>query len=280
MNTICAFDLDNTLYDLIDYYGPAFRGMISALSKITGLTKQELEESARKVYLARGFLEYPFVIREMHVFSELDGAQLYQLELLGQTVFNKVKKSRLKLYPDVEHVLRSLRQGGVKMIAVSNAPLYHAYKRVKQLHLSEFLDMIVACENLAIPPGVSIRANPEPWLSDASLLAISFPRAKGKPNIHPFALVQETFGTECQYWSIGDNVERDLKPAKRLGFQTIWARYGTKVDEKNYRTVLDLTCDDVLKHEIATSDYVPDFSIDKFADILEIVPYAKQLQLF
>ena len=35
---LCAFDLDNTLYDFVGFFGPAYRGMLHALSKRSGLS--------------------------------------------------------------------------------------------------------------------------------------------------------------------------------------------------------------------------------------------------
>ncbi|MDP3279604.1 MAG: HAD family hydrolase [Nitrosomonas sp.] len=280
MINVCAFDLDNTLYDLIDYYGPAFRGMVKALARKTNLTPEQVRESARRVYLAKGFLEYPFIIREMDVFSKLNAHQIEGLEVLGQTVFNKVKKKRLKIYDEVDDVLASLHLGGVRVVAVSNAPLYHAYKRLRQLRLAAYFDLIVACENLRIPEGVKIRANPEPWREDASISVVSFPREEGKPSSYPFELVRKEFGDDVQYWSIGDNIERDLKPASKLGYKTIWARYGTVVDEENYRTVVNLTSGDVRKYETMTSEYGPDFCINKIKELLRIVPHVEQLDMF
>ena len=61
-------DLDNTLYNFIDFYAPAFRGMLHALSKKLNIDEDILKEEYRKVYSIRGSLEYAFSIQEIDLF--------------------------------------------------------------------------------------------------------------------------------------------------------------------------------------------------------------------
>ncbi|MBL0125344.1 MAG: HAD hydrolase-like protein, partial [Betaproteobacteria bacterium] len=132
---VCAFDLDNTLYDFVGFFGPAFRGMMAAISKKTAIPVDDLHAAAREVFQRRGFLEYAYLVREMSVFSAMDESEIASLEKLASGVFGRVRKKRLKTYSGIEETLRELHAGGIILAAVTNAPLYQAYRRLGSLRL-------------------------------------------------------------------------------------------------------------------------------------------------
>ena len=277
--TVCAFDLDNTLYDFIEFFGPAFRGMVSALSKHTGLDADDITSSAAKVILNKGFLEYAFLIREMPCFQDFDPDEIKALEKLASGSFARVRQKRLVVYPGVIEVLSSLYAGCVEIAAVTNAPLYQAYRRLEALKIVKFFSIIVAIENTSIPAYVLLKGNKEPWTQKKELKVVTFPRELGKPSAHPFILLRDSFPSGTALWTVGDNIGRDLLPAHTLGYKTVWAKYGCNVTEKNYSTVLALTPPAVKTHEIASSDYVPDHTAETPNDILNFIPFRQQMSL-
>jgi FMN phosphatase YigB (HAD superfamily) len=280
-NNVCVFDLDNTLYDFVDFFAPAFRGMITAISKKTKIDKDILIENAATVLNKYGFLEYPFLIREMHVFLNYNNDEILKLEKLASSVFGRIRKNRLVLYPDMERVISELYKGGIDIVAVTNAPLFQAYRRLEALKLIKYFSVIVAVDNIEIPEYIFIKGkSKEPWLKRNGLEIVTFRRSEGKPSEHPYKLLQKIKNEKKQLWVIGDNIGRDLEPASNLGFRTIWARYGCQIEKKNYDTVLNLTPPEVKKHEIAKSSYKPDYIIETPSELLNIIPYTKQLSLF
>lgn len=276
----CVFDLDNTLYDFIDFFGPAFRGMISAVSKSTTIDRDVLIENAKEVIANRGFTEYAFLIREMRVFSNYSSDELIEIERIASGSFSRVRKKRLKAYPHTDETIQKLYEGGVRIVAVTNAPLFQAYRRLEALKLLKYFSLIVAVDNTYVPDYVKLKGNAEPWLKKKDLTIITFDRALGKPNNHAYKMVIEAFPSSSEYWVIGDNVGRDLQPAALLGYKTIWAEYGCNVDEKNYDTVLQLTPSGIKKHEVAKSDYEPDYVVSHIGELLNLIPYKEQLDLF
>jgi len=279
-NSICVFDLDNTLYDFIDFFGPAFRGMVSAVSKTTGVDKELLIESAKEVISDRGFTEYAFLIREMRIFSDYSIEQVGEIERVASGAFARVRNKRLKTYPDTEGTIKQLFDGGVKIAAVTNAPLYQAYRRLESLKLIKYFSLIVAVDNTVVPEYVKLKGNPEPWSKKDDLKTITFSRSLGKPNSHSYQVVIDETSDISEYWVVGDNVGRDLAPAAPLGFKTIWAEYGCNVDDKNYETVLQLTPTAIKKHEVAKSEYQPDYIISGAKELLSIIPHQEQFDMF
>ena len=54
-------DLDNTLYNFVDFFGPAFRAMVHALSKTYGLDEVELVDEFKEVFAHTGTIEFAFM---------------------------------------------------------------------------------------------------------------------------------------------------------------------------------------------------------------------------
>ena len=279
-SVVCVFDLDNTLYDFIDFFGPAFRGMIYAVSKSTNIDKDILIENAKEVIANRGYTEYAFLIREMRIFRDCSSEELTEIERIASGSFSRVRNKRLKPYPHVNETIHKLFEGGVQIAAVTNAPLYQAYRRLEALRLIKYFSLVVAVDNSHIPENVRLKGNAEPWLKNKKLTTITFNRSLGKPNNHAYKMVIETFPGSAEYWVLGDNIGRDLEPAALLGYKTMWAKYGCDVDQKNYQTVLQLTPEEIKKHEVAVSDYKPDYVVDDIVELLDLIPRKEQLDLF
>lgn len=278
---VCIFDLDNTLYDFIEFFGPAFRGMVSAIAKKTNIDKEILIKDASEVLTKNGFLEYPFLIREMKCFEDFEEHNIKDLEKLAASVFGRIRNAKLNLYPQIDKVIDDLYRGGVTIVAVTNAPLFQSYRRLEALNLIKYFSVIVAVDNINIPMYVDIKGvSTEPWLKKNNLQTITFSRADSKPSIMPYKLLINHIGINKNYWVVGDNIGRDLKPANALNCKTIWAEYGCQVNQKNYDTVLELTPLSVKKHEIAESEYNPDFIAKSPNEILKIIPHYKQLSLW
>ena len=273
-NNICVFDLDNTLYDFVDFFAPAFRGMISAISQKTNISEKILIEDAKEVYQKRGFLEYYFLIREMKSFLNYNKDDIIKLELLARIVFGKIRKSRLKLYPNMYDVISNLYDGGVTIVAITNAPRHQTCKRLKDLQINKFFSRVICIEDPEIPDYYTAKINPCKNIS-----TIILTRTESKPSPTSYEKLKEYYSDKSNFWVVGDNVDRDLKPASNLGYKTIWASYGCEIDKKNYDTAYELTPSNLKKHETSNKTYTPDYTIKNPLELLEIIPYVKQLNL-
>src|SRR5215213_7099335 len=96
-------DIDNTLYNFVDFYGPAFRAMLHAISAKTILSEAVLTESFRTVYEKYQSLEYPFSIQELPALRELElpDDRLREVVHAARVAFGQSRNVRLKLYPGV-----------------------------------------------------------------------------------------------------------------------------------------------------------------------------------
>lgn len=251
--------------------------MTSALSKATGIPVPEVVASAKAVLNEEGFLEYAFLVRRMRCFSSFEPQTILELEDLAGVVFRRIHDKRLTLYPTVAETLNILSDGGVFLAAVTNAPVYQAYKRLVFLKIAHHFKILIGIQNPNIPQGIELKANATPW-PDEKVRLIT--RELGKPSDYPYALLRSMFKDNVRLFSIGDSIERDLAPAAKQTYTTIWAKYGRRVDEKNYRTVLELSPKSVVSEELAVATYSPDHEIESAADIVSIVRPPRQLSLF
>ncbi len=279
---LVVFDLDNTIYDFSAIFSPAFRGMTNAISRKTGFSKDCVAESIKKVLENRLSLEYPFLSEEMDIFKDMAELEKREIGTLAQIVFNKTKRKRLRgsIYPGVAEDLALLRNAGCTLVALTNAPLYQSFKRVDAFGLTDFFHGLVAAENFVVPPGIKLRARSDPWASKPKLLTMTFSVHERKPSKRPFELVIEAFPSHSRRYMVGDNLVTDLKSAAKCGFTTVWARYGTLMEEKNQLTMVGLTPSQVRNTWYGAEKFTPDYTIDSFSEVTKILRVMRQGELF
>ena len=103
-------DLDNTLYDWVGYYVPAFEAMVSELQHEHGVDRERLLDDFRSVHQSHGTSEYAFVLTELDVLRDVDtlaasGAGLHP----AIAAFRNKAAETLHLYDGVRDTLVQLR---------------------------------------------------------------------------------------------------------------------------------------------------------------------------
>ena len=58
-------DIDNTLFDWVEYYTEAFLALLEAVGKIVDVDPAILATQAQKVFTEHRSIEYPFLIQEL-----------------------------------------------------------------------------------------------------------------------------------------------------------------------------------------------------------------------
>lgn len=283
---VLIFDVDNTLYDFVDFFGPSFRAMVHALAKTELIPETEVLRSARSVYQSAGTLEQQFLIQNMDIFSGRSTEEQEKLIRLARVAFSKTRNSRLKLYSGMREVMLSARASGYKCVCVTNAPYYHVEGRLRDLRVLGMIDGLVAWEGGVVDERKTeyvrkyrdSRQNLERRLQ----LFCAASREKLKPATYPFSVIANRFGSRFDYVSIGDSIAKDLQPAHSIGMTTIWARYGTKVDKRNLETLLEVTPWSPEEISTTSSDQLiaPDFVADSPRDIARILHIPMQADLF
>ena len=129
-------------------------------------------------------------------------------------------------YPDAEDVLRYLRRHGYKIGVIANQSLGTA-DRLEQWGLLKYIDVVAASAELGV-------AKPDKAIFDKAL---------------------EMAGCTAQEAvMIGDRLDNDIIPAKKLGMKTIWIRQGFAIYQNPQNTAEQ-----------------PDYIVDSLAELKKIL---------
>lgn len=200
------FDLDNTLVDFI-YMKEEWCKAASQAMVASGLRVKEAEAYERliKTYFAVG-------IESDNAFSEFlksEGQFDHKILAAAINAYLDAKNKCLKPYPNVKPVLRTLQRRGIFLSVVTDAPKTKAYQRLLSMGIEPYFKFVVGYEDTSHLKNTGL-----PFL-----LALEMLR-KELPGI-----------TNGEVLMVGDSMERDLVPAKKLGLKTALSKYGQKIVE-------------------------------------------------
>jgi len=272
-------DVDNTLYDWVGFYVPAFRAMVVALSERTGIDVPTLMADYAAVYQRHGSVEYTFALGQLETLKRLHPT-LTSKERTDTywdvvAMFQDVRRRTLRPYPGVRTMLARLREAGVPIYAVTESSDFTTSARLRQMGLDPFFSAIYASPDHEAPPDApleDVRRHPVGgYLSTLPRRAL--PRGLRKPASRILETVLEDLGIEpSDAVYLGDSLHRDITLARRVGVPSIWARYGTLVDPNDTRTLLKIT--PWSRGEIAAAlgrvePPVPDLTVDTPCAVLD-----------
>ncbi|MDO8428772.1 MAG: HAD-IIIA family hydrolase [Candidatus Diapherotrites archaeon] len=191
------FDLDNTLVDFVKMKHQASEAAVSAMVD-AGLNIHE-EKGIRKLfqmYKKHGFENQKIFnkfIKQEHGFVD------YKLLANAIVAYRKVRASHVQPYPHTRQVLLNLRDQGIKIGIVSDAPKLQAWTRLVELNLQDFFNVVIAVGGTG----------------------------KEKPNAIPFRQAcQKLKIPASEILFVGDNPKRDIQGAQKVGMKTALAKYG------------------------------------------------------
>ncbi|HYT36450.1 MAG TPA: HAD family hydrolase [Ktedonobacteraceae bacterium] len=265
-------DIDNTLFDWIDYFAPCFRAMVHALAYTTELEEEEIYRQFKEVYTRFETAEYRHAIQELELYRRETPEMQKRLLEAGFVAFSRARRRRLQAYTTVPSTLHWLKQQGVVIIGVTNSWVVDAVARLRSLGIGKYLDGLIAWDGLQVHGG-------QPSIPPARspirrVVTIPSEYRKPSPEGYRTALISCGIGLQSKLWVIGDSVTNDLAPARELGASTIWAKYGRKYDQLNFETVVRITHwgKELITKTYDSTTLTPDFIIDDFAQLRSIIP--------
>lgn len=274
---ILITDVDNTIYNFVDFFAVAFRSMVHTLSKMSGVAESELYDGFRELYADYSSIEAPQVVAKLSCFSTLDTAAISSLEKAARRSFDLTRKKHLVLYKDIDMVFSILQSRDVFIVAVTNSPLYQVSWRLgPELRFLDRISAIVATDDHIMDSNLRDRekaARRRAQLERKLSFVATYPRERQKPDCHPFELALERLPFPVRNaYALGDNERKDLDPAKRFGATTILAEYGSVFEKANWDTLLRITPwtgNQIRSHQAAAK--VPDFSVEQPKSLLSII---------
>lgn len=191
------FDLDNTLIDFLKIKRMACSEAVDAM--IDAGLKIKKGKALKVLYELYGVygIEYQEIFQKF--LKKVAGKINYKVLAYAVLAYRRVKEGFLVPYPGAKQTLIRLKEKGLKLAIVTDAPRLQAWLRLSAMKLDDFFDAVVALEDTG-------RLKPS---------HLPFKQALKKLKIPP---------NECLM--VGDNPERDVKGAKKIGMKTCLAKYG------------------------------------------------------
>lgn len=280
-------DLDGTVYNWIDAIAPSFRAMIHALARVTSLDESTLYESFRRVYQKHGTLEYAFAVQELDIWNNLnwDQEKVNTVALTAaRGAFRRVRRNRLKLFPDVKSTLGWMRNEGILVVGYTLAPNHQAQKRLRFLMIDRYFDYLLCPIRRAIPESAPLdviagQNTNKPASFVKSILEFDDDQRKPDPGFLLMFMQEHKFAPQRTYL-VGDSIEKDVLVAQRAGIHDIWAKYGSLlVNSKNIETIRRISTyspKEIEDNRILRETVKPTFVINNFSELKSILG-SKQL---
>jgi phosphoglycolate phosphatase len=159
-------DLDNTIYNWVDFFGPSFRAMVHVLSKKTGVDEDTIISDFKDVFRKHGSIEYPFSVQELEIFNAVPEFEMRETSKLVQGVFTQVGMKHLTPYSGVIETLAWAVKVGILIICITNAPINLAEWRLKQLKIVNFFFGLAGSKNVKDKEGSKYSSRiPKHWMS-------------------------------------------------------------------------------------------------------------------
>jgi len=195
------FDLDQTLIDFLKMKKTSLKeaidGMIDAGLDI------DPEDAFKKIWklFDRYGIENNQIFQKF--LEETIGEVDFRILAHGINAYRRVRHGFLSSYPGAKKTLLRLKQMGLKLAIVSDAPKLKCWLRLTSIKLDDFFDIVVSYDDTG-----EFKPSKRP-----------FEKALKELNIKP---------EECLM--VGDNPDRDVKGASELGIKTCLARYGQIIE--------------------------------------------------
>lgn len=263
-------DIDNTLFDWIHYYANCYGAMVKFLAQKFALPDARLIEESAAVFEAHGSTEYPFVIQELPsinaLFPDSVDALIAEAVQPARDCFLRAAAQHLQPYPGVPATLQAIRDAGVKIAALTDAPRYVAMWKLNKLGILNCFDAVYGLPDPKIP----LSAKGEPlvhptilmkhlrgWDFDFAGRIRILPDNYEKPDPKGLKTVLMDFGLDGPevdrhsiVW-VGDNPVKDVSMGNALGLTTVWAAYGIEFD-LGMKQVIDAFSSPKVRHRNAS----------------------------
>jgi putative hydrolase of the HAD superfamily len=197
------FDIDDTLIDFTETKNLAIRESVKAMvDKGIGEDFDSIHRDFKKFYWERG-IEDQQIFQKF--FMERYGKVDYLILASAILAYRKAKEGVLRPYPGAKRLLIQLKESGMKLAILSDAPKLEAYLRLCAVSFDDFFDLILTKDDVGF----------------------------SKPHTKGFETIIERLNVKAEECvMIGDAPDKDMEGAKKLGMRTILANYSSRKTEK------------------------------------------------
>ena len=139
------FDLDNTLVDFMRMK------MVSCDAAITAMIGAGLDIERKKAMKILFELYNIYTLEEKSIFQKflkkVAGKINYRILASGIVAYRRARLGFLEPYPGTDYVLLRLKDKGIKLGILTDAPKLKAWIRLASMKLSNFFDVVITLED-------------------------------------------------------------------------------------------------------------------------------------
>jgi HAD superfamily hydrolase (TIGR01549 family) len=195
------FDLDNTLIDFMQMKQQACKAAFAAMvSSGLKMEKETTYDELMDTYFAVGLESDAAFTQFLKKVGQFD----HRILAASINAYLETKARFVKPYPNVKSVLKKLKRKDLILAVVTDAPKTKAFQRLLAMKLEEYFSFVVGFEDTGEKKHTGLP------------LRLALEQIKSKD--------QDLANSEILM--VGDSLERDLRPAKKMGLQTALATYG------------------------------------------------------
>jgi putative hydrolase of the HAD superfamily len=234
---LVGFDLDDCLFDSTMLSQRAriegIDAMINLGLKINRQKALILIDEIVEEYGSNSPKHYNFFIRRLNELEKFSISFIDQIRYIAAAVmaYHAQKIKHIKLYDDVISCLEKLKETSIKTAIITDGIPIKQYEKILRLNIDELIDLVVISDEIGI-------RKPNPKL---------FSYCLNKFNVK---------GHETIY--IGDNIHKDIVPAKLNDIHSVYIHRGGKHDT-------------TITGEQIPKEYKPDYEISKLDELFDII---------
>lgn len=237
--TALVTDVDNTLYDWMAMWSPAFGGMLDRLAADSGVPRDALEREFRALHQRHGTTEYAFAIQELPSLRALHpGEDLVARYAAAIDRYRAARRHALQLYPGVAETLAAIRATGCLVVGYTESRAYYVNYRIRALGLDGLLDYVYSPPDHALPDGMrpeAIRRYPPEHYRLTRTVHRHVAEGAWKPDPAVLRAILAELGADPgQAVYVGDSLVKDVAMARAAGVSDVFARYGDVPDRAGY----------------------------------------------
>lgn len=267
-------DLDDTLYPWIDFFIPAFYGMVEELSHTLNKEEATLLKEYKQIHQKKGSVEYPYAT--LYLPSVIKAFPDDTPETLFKKLdpvfhrFNSIRKQRLKLYPNVKETLTQISQLGIKIVGYTESAEENGFYRLSKLGIADLFQHVYVSDSQFERPN---------YLPSSEITRVVHGKKPNAKLLEQICAQESVSAIETIY--IGDSITKDIYMAKMAGITSVLCKYPCDFQSANdlYQKLVAIShwTDEDFQREkeikqICQSDNIqPDYMVDSFEQLIEIV---------
>lgn len=287
-------DLDDTIWDWLNMWYGSFYPYFKEIKTRYEIDDAVLKADFKKLHQKYNTTEVSFAYDELISLSSENKLDIITKPKKGKSIYhnyNSNKKSKLKLYDGVLETLVELKSKGVLIIGFTESNAFFTKYRIKHLGLDGIFDCIYSPLDTGIPQNTNRVYDDEFW--EPKITEIRYlSKSIKKPDSEILGIILRDFKVKNENAIyIGDKIDRDIRMAIDTGVTSVYAKYGSEIDNKKYQLLREVThwTDEDVAREIEfqnknnndeiTPDYTLKYSFNEILSHFSFSPYQDKLNL-